>query len=721
MKILLLLILWLTLLSGCSDEPWNNPYSEVDKQENIFYSSFSERPKHLDPARSYSAAEAIFTGQIYEPPLQYHFLKRPYELVPLAASEMPSLHYFNKQGEPLPQDALDDEIAFSEYRITIQPNMHYQPHPALAQGESGGYLYHELDASLVEDIYTLSDFPQEGTREVTAADFVHQIKRIAFPRLHSPIAGLMSEHIVGLGEFAKEVDAAYQEKRESSGEDHPYLDLRRFDIEGVKVVDRYSFTVRIKRKYPQFIYWLAMPFFSPMPWEADLFYAQPSLKKRNISLDWYPIGSGPFMLAENNPNLRMVMVRNPNFHGERYPTEGMPDDEANGLLADAGKPLPFIEKAVYSLEKENIPKWNKFLQGYYDNSGIASDSFDQAIQFDEEGRADLSDEMRQRDINLYTAVQTSIFYMGFNMSDDVVGGKSERSRLLRQAISIAVDMEEYISIFLNGRGIVPHNPIPPGIFGYRSGIEGVNPVVYRVEKGEAKRRSVKEAMALMSQAGYENGVDPKTGKSLLLYYDTTASGPDDKAHMNWMIKQFKKLGIQLVVRSTDYNRFQEKMSKGLGQIFMWGWNADYPDPENFLFLLHGPQGRLGEGGSNAANYSNPEYDRLFDRMKNLPNSPERMAIIDRMVDIVRHDAPWHMAFNPKGFSLYHAWYKNAKPNLMANNTLKYKRIDPVLREQQRQSWNAPITWPLWLTILLVVGSMVPAIIMFRLRERSAAR
>jgi hypothetical protein len=80
-----------------------------------------------------------------------------------------------------------------------------------------------------------------------------------------------------------------------------------------------------------------------------------------------------------------------------------------------------------------------------------------------------------------------------------------------------------------------------------------------------------------------------------------------------------------------------------------------------------------------------------------------------------------MAFNPKGFSLYHAWYQNAKPNLMANNTLKYKRIDPVLREKQRQSWNAPIAWPLWLSLFLLVASTLPAIVMFRQRERSAAR
>jgi oligopeptide transport system substrate-binding protein len=709
------------MLAGCSEGQWNSPYPEKNLQQSTFYSAFSERPKHLDPARSYSASEYAFIGQIYEPPLQYHFLKRPYELVPLSAAAMPTLRYFDKQGKILSKDAAESEIAYSEYLITIQKKMHFQPHPALAKGEESNYLYHEVDDSFIDNIYQLSDFKFSGSREITAADYVHQIKRIAYPRLHSPIAGLMAEHIVGLAEFSKKVDADYQAKRKSSGEDHPYLDLRQYEISGVKVVNDYSFTVRINGIYPQFVYWLAMPFFAPMPWEAERFYAQPGFAKRNLSLDWYPIGSGPFMLTENNPNLRMVMQRNPHFHGESYPTEGESGDAEKGLLDDAGESLPFIDKAIYSLDKENIPRWNKFLQGYYDNSGISSDSFDQAIQFDVSGDAGLSEEMDRKGIRLSTAVDASIYYVGFNMLDSRVGGKSERARLLRQALSIAINTEEYISIFNNGRGVAAHGPIPPGIFGHRPGLEGVNEKIYRIENGKAKRRSIDEAKALLAQAGYSNGRDPDSGKPLLLNYDAVAAGPDAKASLNWMRKQFDKLGVQLVIRSSDYNRFQEKIIKGTGQIYMWGWNADYPDPENFLFLLYGPQGRVEHGGMNSVNYANPEYDRLFDQMKNMQNGPERQLLIDKMVEILRHDAPWSWGFNTKSFSLHHAWYKNALPNLMANNTLKYKRLDSDWREKSRQTWNPPITWPLWLLAIILIAIILPAIKMFRQRERSAAR
>ena len=225
-------------------------------------------------------------------------------------------------------------------------------------------------------------------------------------------------------------------------------------------------------------------------------------------------------------------------------------------------------------------------------------------------------------------------------------------------------------------------------------------------------------MKLMIKAGYPDGRDADSGEVLKLYYDTVARGPDSKAQLNWWRKQFAKLGIELIVRPTDYNRFQDKMLKGTAQMFSWGWNADYPDPENFLFLLYGPNGKVEYKGENAGNYSNPEFDRLFEQMKNMDDSPQRLEIIRKAIDIVREDAPWLWGLHPKSFALYHNWYFNSKPNLMANNTLKYKRIDPVLRTQKRNEWNQPVTWPLWLIFVLFVISAAPAFISYQRRQRA---
>lgn len=710
-----------SLLAGCDGGPWNDPYPQRDAVSNILYSSFSERPKHLDSVRSYSSNEYAFIAQIYEPPLQYHFLKRPYKLVPLTLERVPEPAFFDAAGDPLPQDAEAEQVGFSEYLLRIRPGIRYQPHPAFAKGADGRHLYHDLASERIAALNTLADFPETGSRELTAADYLYQIKRLAFARLHSPIAGVMGEYILGFRALSEALEVADKMAREQTGLDKPYLDLRPFPLEGVQVEDKYSFRIRLKGKYPQFLYWMAMPFFAPMPWEADRFYSQPGLEKRNISLDWYPVGTGPFLLAENNPNLRMVLARNPNFHGETYPTEGEAEDAAAGLLHDAGKPLPFIDRAVYSLEREDIPYWNKFLQGFYDTSGITSDSFDQAVRFNDQGEAGLTDDMRNKGIELVTAVETSIFYMGFNMRDPVIGGDSEHARLLRHAISIAVDYEEYISIFRNGRGVPAQGPIAPGIFGHREGLAGINRYVYDVVDGRPVRKPIDEARRLLAEAGYPGGRDQTTGAPLVINYEAVGAGPDVKAMQNWVRKQFAKLNIQLVVRNTDYNRFQEKMRKGTGQVFMWGWNADYPDPENFLFLLYGPNSKVGGEGENAANYSNPEFDTLFERMKNMDNTPERQELIDKMVGILRHDAPWAWGFHPKGFSLLHTWYHNVKPNLMANNTLKYKRLDPEVRVRKRAEWNPPVVWPVAALLVMLMVSAVPAYITHRRRERSAAR
>ena len=705
----------LIMIAGCTDGPWNNPYPDHQTRRNIYYDSFEERPKHLDPVSSYSANEYVFLGQIYEPPLQYHFLQRPYRLVPLTATSVPEARYFDSDGNALEDDAPPEQVHRAVYRITLRPGILFQPHPAFARDPAGKYYYHDLPRADLEKIRTLADFDKTGTRELTADDYLYQIKRLAHPRLHSPVAGLMAKYILGLQELSDELSVA----RHAEDGTAAFIDLRDYQLEGAYALDRYTFEIVLGEKYPQFRFWLAMPFFAPMPWEADRFYSQPGMKEKNITLDWFPVGTGPFMLVENNPNRRMVLVRNPNFRGEPYPDEGEPEDAAQGYFRDAGRMMPFIDAAIFSLERESIPAWNKFLQGYYDTSGIVSDSFDQAVRFSAEGEAQLTEQMRARGIRLNTAVTTSTFYLGFNMRDDIVGGDSERVRLLRRAISIAVDYEEYISIFANGRGVPAQGPIPPGIFGHIEGAAGINPYVYEWRAGRAVRRLPEEARRLLAQAGYPDGRDAASGRPLILYLDTPAAGPDSKANFDWFRKQFAKLGIHLVVRATDYNRFQEKMLKGTAQMFVWGWNADYPDPENFLFLLNGPNIKVGLNGENAANYTNDDFDRLFNEMKSMPDGPERQAVVDQMVEIARRDAPWLWGFHPVAYSLHHAWYGNAKPNLMANNTLKYKRIDPDLRDRLRREWNRPVIWPFVLLLLLLLLSLVPAFAAYRRRERSA--
>ncbi|MEO7405002.1 MAG: peptide ABC transporter substrate-binding protein, partial [Burkholderiales bacterium] len=107
-----------------------------------------------------------------------------------------------------------------------------------------------------------------------------------------------------------------------------------------------------------------------------------------------------------------------------------------------------------------------------------------------------------------------------------------------------------------------------------------------------------------------------------------------------------------------------------------------------------PQAVSRAGGDNKANYENPAFDKLFEQMKNMENGPERAALIDRMLELVREDAPWVFGFHPVDFALSHRWVGNMKPNQMARNGLKFVKLDPWVRAQQRATWNRPVQWPI---------------------------
>ena len=693
------LICWVFLI-GCG--VWNNPYPKSEKHQEIYYSTFSEEPKHFDPAISYSSDEYRFIQQIYEPPLQYHYLKRPYELIPLTAEAVPVPRYLDSEGRELSADAPAASVARVIYEVRIRPGIMYQEHPCFARTEDGAWVYRNLKPSDVKGFDEVKDFPMTGTRELVAADYVYQIKRMADPKLSCPILSTLKDYILGMDTYSAAV---------AKGEaDAPFP--------GVAVVDRYTYRVTLKTKYPQFVYWLAMPFFSPMPKEAIDFYSQEAVADRNITIDRFPVGTGAYRIETLLAHKEIVLVKNENFRVERYPEIGAPGDREAGFLADAGEIIPFIPRIIYKLEKEYIPRWNKFLQGYYDNSGISSDTFDSAVQFNDTGDPRTSESLQAKRIALRTSIEPTTMYLAFNMLDETVGGYSAEKQKLRQAISIALDYEEFIEIFINGRGVSSQGPLPPGIFGYEAGEVGLNGSVYDwdPENERPVRKSIAEARSLLAEAGYPGGQDAQ-GNPLVISFDNAWTSAGATSRLTWMRKKLEQLGITLENRTTDYNRFRDKVKNGNFQIVFWGWHADYPDAENFLFLLYGPNARAMHGGENTANYDNPEYNTLFEAMKNMENTPERLALIREMNRILQRDAPWVFTYHPVSFGLSHEWVQNSKPNALGGGTLKYLRIDADQRAVNREAWNQPVVWPLWVCVALLILGTIPAAITIWRRER----
>ncbi|HWZ92772.1 MAG TPA: ABC transporter substrate-binding protein [Polyangiaceae bacterium] len=648
----------------------NNPYPETDDGQRVLYTSFSEAPKSLDPAVAYDTAAHEITGQVHDTLLEYHYLKRPYALIPGLATRVPKA-----QPEP------DGSVL---YEFELRPGALFQDDPCFELGGAG-----------------------QRTREISAQDVAFELMRIADPLVNSPVIDPFS-NLSGFAEFSERLTKLL--KTEPSFKQLPARERyqRALPLPGVRVVDATHLELRLKTAYPQILYWFGMPFTTPVPWEAVEYYTG---KNGHPHLADHPVASGPFLLSSYDKQSRMVLDRNPNWYGAKhpewhapgasYPSDGEDSDAAAGRLADAGKALPFLDRIDFRREKESIPAFTKFLEGYYDTSGIIRESFDKMVK-DER----LSPEMQALGMRLDKSVIAAVYYIGFNMDDAVVGSKAgERSKKLRQAMSLAVDVREYTRLFMNRRGVPAESVLPPGIFGYEP--EYKNP--YRqVDLAKAK--------ALLTEAGFDSGTDPKTGKPLHLTFDTPDTSPDGRLRYQFFVNAWRQLGIDVEIAATNYNKFQEKVHDGAYQIFLWGWVADYPDAENFMFLLTSDMARTKNNGPNTANFSDPEFDRLFLAMKTRENDPERLEIIRKMRAIIQDQCPWIALYHPEDYTLLHAWVHNVKSAGLSVPTLKYDDLDPKIRHDKRAAWNKPVVWPAYALCALFALVIVPGVMTF-FRER----
>ena len=651
----------------------NNPYPDADQYRKTYYSAYGEAPRTLDPAVAYNVSAHAIIGNVYETLLEYHYLLRPYTLIPGIAREIPR-----------PEPGEDGERV---YRFRLRPGLVYQE----------------------DDCFEL-DGPGVRSREVTAADIAFELARLADPAVNSPVTDPFS-NILGFREFRHRLQELRE--REPQLQHRPIREqyARAGGIEGVRLRGDYELEIVLARPYPQILYWFAMPFTSPVPWEAVQYYDGQHGRPRFAD---HPVGSGPYRLARYDKQFRIVLERNPEWYGSRhpewhapgavYPARGEAGDAERGLLDPqvVGRPLPFLERIELWREKESIPRFNKFLQGYYDAQGnIVKESFDKVIQNDR-----LSPEMAARGIVLEKSVSPGVFYLGFNMTDPVVGAPAgERGRKLRQAMSLAVDSGEWIRLFLNSRGVPAQSPLPPGIFGYEEGYR--NP--YR-------RVDLDRARHLLAEAGYPHGVDPATGKPLRLTFDTYLLSSQQRLQDEYFVKSWRRIGIDVQVAGTTYNQFQQKVANGAYQIFQWGWQADYPDPENFLFLLTCDMRRSSGGGPNTSNFCDPRYDALFARMRVRENDQERLEVIRQMRRLLEEERPWIELFHREDYALYHGWLRQVKPFGMSYPMLKYRDIDVDLRARRRREWNRPVLWPAWALLGMAVALTLPGIVTFY-RER----
>jgi oligopeptide transport system substrate-binding protein len=659
------LLVLLVALGACT----NDPYPRADRNVKILYAPFSDPPKTLDPAVAYSTIDHMVTGPVYDTLLEYHYLDRPYHLIPGIAREVPTPE---KRGSLI------------VYHFRLREGLRFHPDPCFTHGHG------------------------TKTREIRADDVVFELLRLGDPAVNSPIATNFAR-VQGFVEFGESLRAA-------RAADPAFAALPAHEqyaqvggVTGFRVLGPYDFEVVLTAPYPQLLYWFALEFTSPVPWEAVDYWDG---NDGRDAFSEHPVGSGPFRLTHYDKRYRIVLERFPDWYGQRhpewhapgavYPDHGEPGDAADGLLDPAyvGRPLPFVDRLEFRYDKDPIPSFNKFLQGYYDASSILEESFDRIVKNDR-----LSDDMAARGMRLMKTVIPSIYYLGFNMEDPTVGAPGgTRARLLRQAMSLVIDAKEYTRVFQNGLGIPAQSVVPPGLFGYEPAYR--NP--YR-------QVNVPRARALLAKAGYPDGIDPATGRPLRLTFDTGDTSARGLLRFQFFVDAWRELGIDVRIAATTYNQFQDKVRRGTYQIFLWGWVADYPDPENFLFLLWSKMGRV-KGGPNATNFSNPEYDRLFLAMRDRPDDAERRRLIERMRGILETERPWIELFHIESYVLAHGWLKNVKPIGMSLSTAKYEDVDVAQRSRLRAEWNKPVLWPLWVLLALGAVVVIPGVVTF-FRER----
>ena len=512
-----------------------------------------------------------------------------------------------------------------------------------------------------------------ANRTVTSADVRYAFQRIADPVVESPALANLADYVTGLQAAS---DAA--KKAGKFDYDAPFP--------SIEIVSDHEFVLHLDRAYPQILYWLAMHFTAPVAREAVEYYDGKT--HDGVARDlfrFHPVGSGPFKIGEWVRGKRIRLVRNPDYNTTRFPTEGWEPARENELRPLANLPLPLVDEIQMTIFREVIPIFLLFRQGYLDGMGVGKDAFSSLMTPSRE----LSQKYRDRGVTLHRDIEPSTYYMHLNFEDPVLG----KNKKLRQALSSAFDKESFVSIFFNNVPVPAEQLLPPGIPGHQRDFK--NPYGFNLER----------AKKLMVEAGYPNGRDA-TGKQLEIAIETTANSADERTWAEFEQRQFEELGIKVKINENTFARMMEKLDQGSFQIASGsGWGADYPDPENFFFLYYSKN--TPPAGKNAGRYNNPEFDRLFEQMAVMENSPERVAIAHRLNDILSEDVPQILTQHKSLFALAQPWAPRTQSNPMLEGGLKYAVLLHAPREALRKEWNRPsYTVPAALAVLgcaLVLG------------------
>lgn len=558
----------------------------------------TDGPKSLDPVQGSTAYDNQAGSQIYETLLQYKYLVRP----PSAETLEPLLL------EKLPEVSEDGRT----FHFTLKKGVRFHDDPC---------------------------FPEGRGREMVADDVLYSWKRMADEDNLPKSWWLLENTIVGFDEYRAEQNAA-----ETFDYDAP--------VEGLQKINDYEFKVVLKEPVQRFMYVLAMYQTSVVPREA--------VEKYGDQFSRHPVGTGPFTMDERDwsPGKSMVLNKNPNYHECYYPDEWMPEDEERGLHLAAGTRLPIVDRVEITMFVQDQPKWLQFRSRQIDWLQVPAENFTQAFN---KRTHELKPDFRREGIEAHALPLLDFIFHGFNMEDSLLGGYSEEQKALRQAICLAVDLEERNNVFYNDINIIYDGPIPPGLDGFPE--DGRAPISFRGPNLERSRE-------LLAKAGYPNG----EGLPPLELY--TSRGGNNQEQVEMLERQLEQVGIRLNSHLVDFSTLIEAVNNKKAPFFAFAWGSDYPDAENNLALFYSPN---VSPGANHFNYSREEYDALYEKIRVMPPSPERTELYATMRDMIIEDAPFVGSMARTRFYLSNPRLKNFKPEETFYNWVKYLDVDDSAR------------------------------------------
>ncbi|WAW09327.1 ABC transporter substrate-binding protein [Oxalobacter vibrioformis] len=495
-----------------------------------------------------------------------------------------------------------------------------------------------LTFTLRKNIFFTPDPAFKGKRrELTAADYVYSIKRLVDPANRSPSANFVTGKIAGLDELA--------EKAKKSG---------RFDydapVTGLYAPDRYTLKIHLSRPDSNFLFALAYGGLAAVAREVIEHYGTESRI--------HPVGTGPYMLAQYVPRSRVVLVANPDYRGFTWNFESSGDPGDDEIVRDMkGKEMPQVGRVEIAIVEEEQSRWLTFQEGK-----IAFDKLPQlAAPLVLDGDK-LKPEYAAQKLRLYRMIEPEATFTTFNFRDPVVGGFSREKIALRRAIAMAYSVEDEITLLRNGQAIKAEMIVPVGVVGhdpsYRSSI-GYEPEL---------------ASRLLDHFGYKRQADGyrtmPDGSPLLLKIRTEASASSKIVSEIWK-RGLDRIGVRV---QFDVSNFADNVKDATEcRLMMWGsaWHADYPEGENFLQLLYGPNAGQGNHGC----YQSAAYDALYKKAMALPSGPERHALYVAMNRQMEADTAWSLHVSRVRNWLVRPWVKGFKKHPILQSDWQYLDVE----------------------------------------------